>query len=475
MITTGCSSMNGMARQPVVLSIFLIAVLLLLPAHAQDSALGQRMILNVYLDSSGKALVTGYAENVSGLTFLNSNNSQVRFENNSHQLYALTAGLTTKVGDLWTLHFDANGLFDDYRVTFYLPNETLIGAINTSQGLGYLLSASNESLVADVQGWEVSDPQISIQYQQPLASNGKSLPPPPGYPGEGTALVMLFIAALLMVAGFGFAIVLQRKRRISAASPTMGQAKTMNEAATADMAREETAKMSQAAFQSTPAPVAAPQSHDAKAPSGAENTTLAPPPTEEDDGIFLLNDDLASAPPAANETEPKKTPILPPSQPSEPAPAKTQELLPAAEPKASEAPGDEASAAIASETATAQEKTAETAIAPATSIAQEKTVPAVSEAAGAIERPKNEIVISSEMDAVMQTLTARERAVMSTLIAHGGRMTQAEIRYETGTPKSSLTGILISLERRKLVIKKEWGRTNIIELSEWFLSKKEHS
>ncbi|OYV09076.1 MAG: hypothetical protein CG437_1426 [Methanosaeta sp. NSP1] len=84
-------------------------------------------------------------------------------------------------------------------------------------------------------------------------------------------------------------------------------------------------------------------------------------------------------------------------------------------------------------------------------------------------------MVSSEMEAVMQTLTARERAVMSTLIAHGGRMTQAEIRYETATPKSSLTGILISLERRKLIIKKEWGRTNIIELSEWFLSKKEPS
>jgi len=92
------------------------------------------------------------------------------------------------------------------------------------------------------------------------------------------------------------------------------------------------------------------------------------------------------------------------------------------------------------------------------------------------EKPlTREIVVSSEMEAVVQTLTARERSVIYTLISHGGRMTQAEIRYETGTPKSSLTGILISLERRKLVIKKEWGRTNIIELSDWFLSKKERS
>ena len=85
------------------------------------------------------------------------------------------------------------------------------------------------------------------------------------------------------------------------------------------------------------------------------------------------------------------------------------------------------------------------------------------------------IQLSREMEAVIQTLTHREQAVISTLVEHGGRMTQAEIRYETKTPKSSLTGILISLERRKLVTKKEWGRTNIIELSEWFLSQRERS
>jgi uncharacterized membrane protein len=79
------------------------------------------------------------------------------------------------------------------------------------------------------------------------------------------------------------------------------------------------------------------------------------------------------------------------------------------------------------------------------------------------------------MAAVMETLTSRERAVLSALIDHQGRMTQADIRYETKIPKSSLTGILLSLEHRRLVMKKEWGRTNIIELSEWFLSKKERS
>ncbi len=140
------------------------------------------------------------------------------------------------------MSFDAKGSFDDYRVTFYLPSETSLGEINASQGLGYLLSASNESLVADVQGYEVSDPRISIQYQQLLAANGSSLPSlPPGYPGEGAALIMLLIAAALLVAGFGFAVFLQRKRRSSMASPIASPIENSVVGAIADEAAKETA------------------------------------------------------------------------------------------------------------------------------------------------------------------------------------------------------------------------------------------
>jgi uncharacterized membrane protein len=91
------------------------------------------------------------------------------------------------------------------------------------------------------------------------------------------------------------------------------------------------------------------------------------------------------------------------------------------------------------------------------------------------ESPKKEIAVSSEMKAVMDALTHRERSIMEALIKHGGRTTQAEIRYETGLPRSSLTMVLVSLERRNLITKKEWGRTNVIELSESFFSKKEQS
>ena len=415
-------------------ALFFVAALLAMSAHAQesDASVGQSLILNVYLDNAGKALVTGYAEDVSGLAFLN--DSQFRFENDSHQLYVLTDDLTAKVGDLWTLRFDAIGSFDDYRVTFYLPSETSLGEINASQGLGYLLSASNESLVADVQGYEVSDPRITILYQQPLAANGSSLPPlPPSYPGQGAALVMLLIAATLLVAGFGFAVFLQRKRRGSMASPI--EEDLAVQGAIADGKANESATDPRLEKTDT--------NPQQSLPSVAAKTSSSPevdshlPASPDDDGVFLSEPYQI---PLANEPGRQEPP---PHQSDEPAlPTEPIEILALNFPTPT------------IESAATQERPA------ASRMPLELSV-------------KNVIVVSSEMDAVMQTLTARERAVMSTLIDHGGRMTQADIRYDTGTPKSSLTGILISLERRKLVSKKEWGRTNIIELSDWFLSKKE--
>ncbi|MGB5099166.1 MAG: hypothetical protein WBN94_01005 [Methanothrix sp.] len=408
-VMKGEGKWSDVAHWKTAVLLVFVAALLVMSVHAQesDSSIGQSLILNVYLDNAGKALVTGYADDVNGLVFLN--NSQFRFENDSHQLYALTDALTAKVGDLWTLSFDSQGSFDDYRVTFYLPSETNLVEINASQGLGYLLSASNESLVADVQGYEVSNPRISILYQQPLAVNSSSLLPlTPGYPGNGAAMIMLIIAVALMVAGFGFAVFLQRKKRGSMGSPNTSP---VENTVAGEIAVEP-----------------------------AKETTASPLP---DKAVPL---DLPSAAAeASSSVEASQTPFAN-------GPGRV-------EPSSSPAAGTaeiQAQGSLSAESAKTQEMPAE-----ATSPVEQST--------------KNVIVVSSEMEAVMQTLTARERAVMSTLIDHGGRMTQADIRYDTGTPKSSLTGILISLERRKLVSKKEWGRTNIIELSDWFLSKKEHS
>ena len=86
-----------------------------------------------------------------------------------------------------------------------------------------------------------------------------------------------------------------------------------------------------------------------------------------------------------------------------------------------------------------------------------------------------EIEVGSELNAVLETLTPRERSIMEILIKHGGKMRQVDMRYETGVPKSTLTMVLISLEKRNLVTRKEWGRTNVVELSERFFSGEKHS
>jgi uncharacterized membrane protein len=432
----GSDKWGGMGQEKTAVSMVLVAAFLVMSAHAEqsDSTVGQSLVLNVYLDNAGKALITGYAEDVSGLAFLT--DSQFRFENDSHQLYALTDRLTAKTGDLWTLSFDANGNFDDYRVTFYLPSETSLGEINASQGLGYLLSASNESLVADIQGYEVSNPLITIHYRQLLAANGSSLPPlPPAYPSEGAALVMLLIAAALLMAGFGLAVFLQRKRRGTMSSPI---------ASPIDNQVEETIA---ASYAKETASATLPEKHDlagqvnlpSVAASVPSSVALDPeaPSSPEDDGVLL-----SKAPTEIIANEPDRI------EPTSSSPVSNAAYIQA----------EDSLADVSHSSASEKDgNIADTSLPPAN------------------EFTKKAIVVSSEMEAVMQTLTARERVVMTTLIEHGGRMTQADIRYETGTPKSSLTGILISLERRKLVSKKEWGRTNIIELSDWFLSKKEHS
>jgi uncharacterized membrane protein len=323
---------------------------------------GERLILNVYLDETGKALVTGYAQEISSLSFLNE--SQYRYENDTSQLYALTNSLTRKEGDLWTLRFASRGYYDDYHVTFYLPGNLLLKKINSTSGLEYFISTSNQSLVADFQGYEIQHPSVIIEYQQRLVAGSSS-------PGHSNLLLGLIV---LLAAGSALALI-ARKRR----SPL--------------------------------------------SPPPARGTEISPPVKDE---ALVPKMALASEEALADDT-------------AEPIEENAIETRPDEEPQAEYAEID---------SSTARDLSPQ-------------------------EAGKREIDVSSEMAAVMETLTPRERAILKALIAAGGRMTQADLRYETGTPKSSLSGILLSLERRKLVVKKEWGRTNVIELSDWFLSQGE--
>lgn len=90
------------------------------------------------------------------------------------------------------------------------------------------------------------------------------------------------------------------------------------------------------------------------------------------------------------------------------------------------------------------------------------------------ENPETkEIRITGEMQKVIDTLSDKEKAIVNLLLRNCGSAIQADIRYEIGIPKSSLTGIINALKRKNIIKKREYGRTNVIELSEWFLSEKE--
>jgi hypothetical protein len=362
----------GRLNQVIVVTI-LLSSLTLIAAAAQDAApapvkeaAAQKLILNIYLDETGKALVTGYVQDIGGLPFLSA--STYRYENDTMQLYALTDALTSKDDDLWSLKLQSGGHYDDYHLTFYLPSDLGLKGINSTVGLQYLLSASNQSLVMDVHGYDVENPGVMIDYQQPL-QNGHSRNDS-FYP---------FALALALLLSLGFASYFLWKRHDSERKSSFGLPLISEKS---DLENE---------IDNTINAI-----DPARNGAGGSDESRPLELTDMDEGL-IQSDDI----------EPFNFPSTHQDGPAE-------------------------------------------------------------------ETSRKEIEVTSEMKAVIETLTPRERAILEVLIKAGGKIDQSDLRYETKTPKSSLSGILLSLERRNIIIKDKSGRKNAIELSKWFISKKEH-
>jgi uncharacterized membrane protein len=306
------------------------------------------LVLDVYADDAGKALVTGYTNGIEGLSFLNS--SEYLYDNDSLQLYAVTNALTWKSGDEWEIRLPAVGTYGEYHVTFYLSEDVQLSNITGSSGLDYLVSSSIDSFVVEFHGYDVTSPSAAVRYRQPLNGGQVEAEAPPLQQEGSSSVPLILVGAIIVlfivVAAFKFG-------RSAESGPPRGEGRAQEaKAAVSDLKKE-----------------------------GSEEVREA-----------------------------------------------LVDIIPAETPQS----------------ATSENET--------TSTTSEGEMVGAS--------------ISAEMAAVMDTLTERERSVLEALIKHEGKMTQADIRYETGIPKSSLTGIIISLERRNIVTKKEWGRTNVIELSE---------
>lgn len=142
---------------------FLILVVALSALSAVEA---RDLFLNIYVDDtrSGTALVVGNVDDPSGLPFLNS--SQHIYEENG-QVYAITTTLLTEIGSGWRVDFPASGTFDEYHAVFYIPGGFELEHINCTTGLEVLSSRYNGSLIMDVQGFDVSDPAVSLMYRVP--------------------------------------------------------------------------------------------------------------------------------------------------------------------------------------------------------------------------------------------------------------------------------------------------------------------
>jgi uncharacterized membrane protein len=397
-----------------------------------SSAYQSNLVLNVYINDAGKALVTGYADRIDGLSFLKT--SQYRYDNDSKQLYALTDSLTFKTGNDWEAKLSSQGNYSEYHSTFYLPTTVVLSGINSSQGLEYQVSASNESFMVEIHGYDINDPSVSVKYQLPLLNS-----PPGSAPGAAEFQILAAAFLILILASSAAAVWLKRRKAPGLRRDIKGA--------------------------SSPAPSPAAPQEGLRADAqfgdevaggsayGAEYVSVDAPASSEPEASIAGNI-------AVNSTDDTDNAISSPDQKQIESEFSEDDL--------------ESATAESDFDAGASESVGSEDLFPQADLSEQDS----QSLKGKEEKPVAEstgIEITSEMAAVMETLTSRERTVLNALIGRKGRMTQADIRYETRIPKSSLTGILLSLERRKLIIKKEWGRTNIIELSEWFLSKKERS
>ncbi|VVB95053.1 Uncharacterised protein [uncultured archaeon] len=176
--------------------IFLfLLVILLTPAHGQETISEGQISLNGYVDPSGKVLITGYAspESLSYMPFLDG--IKYTFDNNTNQLYAVTDMLTSKSGDTWSLNLSLDGYYSDYSVTFFLPPGSEITKFETQHELNYQVQVKEDSLTLSIQGYRVVSPWIKLDYKLPA-----------GVPGQADGLSMLpILLTIVLIVGVTFA------------------------------------------------------------------------------------------------------------------------------------------------------------------------------------------------------------------------------------------------------------------------------
>ena len=172
-------------------------MILITSAHAQEIINEEQVLLNGYVDNSGKVLLTGYATpgSLPYMPFLNG--IQYTFDNNTNQLYAATDMLTSKSADNWSLNFSSDGYYSDYSITFYLPAGTEMTKFEIPPELNYQFQVKEDSLILSMQGYRVASPWIKVDYKLPVDIPSQSR--------DITTPMLAILLIIILIAGATFA------------------------------------------------------------------------------------------------------------------------------------------------------------------------------------------------------------------------------------------------------------------------------
>ncbi|HNX40162.1 MAG TPA: hypothetical protein PKK11_06225 [Methanothrix sp.] len=193
--------------------IILIAIGTALGQDApDDSDASNQLILNIYIDDAGRALINGYIDDLKSLAFLNS--TEYTYEDDSKQIYAITGALTSKSGDDWMVSLESKGRYDLFQVLFYLPANAKLRGIDSSAGIEHLISTANESVIAEIRGSDITDPAVNIEYLLSFAEMPKKKLDTANISNIGYQYTIIGLALII---GLGILIFLWRSKLSSSA------------------------------------------------------------------------------------------------------------------------------------------------------------------------------------------------------------------------------------------------------------------
>lgn len=128
-----------------------------------DTSTGS-IVLDVYLDEGGRALIVGYLETgrLEDLVFLEG--SEYVHDEETGELYAKSNGLTSAQGNGTRIEFEADIGWNEGHLAFYLPKDAKLLAVSCSEGLEYSVAEAEDSLKVEVLGYDLEGIEVVIDY-----------------------------------------------------------------------------------------------------------------------------------------------------------------------------------------------------------------------------------------------------------------------------------------------------------------------